>query len=513
MNNKPETGSDFRFLILFLSFVPLLIHLYTNAFAGYGYFRDELYYFACSNRLDLGYVDQPPLSIYFLFLSRNIFGDSIFALRMLPAVISAVTVFITALMTIKLGGKKFAIVISSVAVIFAPVYLGMNSYFSMNSFDILLWTTALYIIVLIVKENKFSYWIFLGFVIGFGLLNKIGFLWLGFGFFAGLLVTDKRKLLLTSKPYITALIALVIFVPYIIWNIKNNFAHLEFIQNATSGKYSGLNIANFIKGQFLSMNPFSAFIWIPGLYYLLFDREGKKFRLLAIIYIASFLILVLNGHSKAEYLAPAYPALFAGGGVLIERISSVKLRWLKYAVISFVVISGIMFSPLAIPILPVEAYIEYSRKLGIHPSSSESKKLSELPQFYADMFGWEEMASDVSNVYLSLTENERKRAIVFGRNYGEAASIEFFKNKYPLPPAISGHNSYWIWGFDKVDDPVLIIIGGDKEDHLKFFENVEEAGIHKAGYSMPYENDLPIFIARHPKLSLSDAWLKIKHYD
>ncbi|MEP7145415.1 MAG: glycosyltransferase family 39 protein, partial [bacterium] len=166
-----------------------MLHLYTNAFAGYGYFRDELYYLACSNRLDLGYVDQPPLSIYFLFLSRNIFGDSLFGIRLLPAVISALTIYFTCLMTISFGGRKFAIIISSVAVIFAPVYLAMNAYYSMNSFDILFWSIASYVIVLIVKENKFSYWILLGFIIGIGLLNKIGFLWLGFGFFAGLVLT------------------------------------------------------------------------------------------------------------------------------------------------------------------------------------------------------------------------------------------------------------------------------------------------------------------------------------
>ena len=129
------------------------------------------------------------------------------------------------------------------------------------------------------------------------------------------------------------------------------------------------------------------------------------------------------------------------------------------------------------------------------------------------MFGWEEMAANVSKVYLSLPEEERRRAIVFGRNYGEASAVDFFKNKYPLPPAISGHNSFWTWGYDKVNDPVLIIIGGDKEDHLKFFENVEEAKIHSAKYSMPYENNIQIYIARLMKMDLGDAWSLIKHYD
>ena len=141
--------------------------------------------------------------------------------------------------------------------------------------------------------------------------------------------------------------------------------------------------------------------------------------------------------------------LFAGGGVFIEKFSAVKFKWLKYAVIFSIIFAGIIIAPFALPILPVEKFIEYSKKLGMTPSSSEDKELSELPQFYADMFGWEELAMDISNVYLSLNEDERSKAVVFGQNYGQAGAVDFYSNKYPLPPAVSGHNSYWLWGFDK----------------------------------------------------------------
>ena len=416
-------------------------------------------------------------------------------------------------MVIKLGGKRFAIIISSVAVIFAPIYLAMFAYYSMNSFDILLWTIALYLIILIVIENKLSHWMILGFVMGLGLLNKIGFLWLGFGFFAGLLLTDKRRDLLSPKPYLTALIALIIFTPYIIWNFQNNFAHIEFINNATSGKYSQIGPGDFILGQFLIGNPWSAIIWLIGLYYFLFNGNGKKFRLLAIIYLASFTILLVNGHSKPEYLAPAYTMLFAGGGVFLEKLTTVKLRWLRYVIIIPLLISGIVFSPLAIPVLPVEQYINYANSLGFGPSTSEDKELAELPQFYADMFGWEEMAANVSTVYLSLPDEQKDKAFVFGRNYGEASSIEFYKKKYPLPDAVSGHNTFWLWGPKNVSDPVIIITGGNKDNLLKLFDTVEEAMIHTAKYSMPYENNIPIYIARNPKKSLGNNWEEFKHYD
>ncbi len=520
MNYSPPAFKNEKVLIILLSSIPILLHLYTNAFAGYGIFRDELYYIACSKSLDLGYVDQPPLSIYILSLNRLLFGDSVFALRLLPAVNSALTVLFTCLMTITMASRssmpspagKAAVIIAGTASIFAPVYLGMHGFYSMNSFDILLWTVAFYIIILIIENNTTSCWILPGFILGLGLLNKISFLWLCFGFFLGILITDKRKVLLTYKPYVCALIALLIFTPYIIWNFNHDFAHIEFIRNATKGKYSNLNAEDFLKGQILNMNPVSLLVSLPGLYYFMIDKSGKQFRILGIIFITTFLILILNSHSKAEYLSPAYTALFAGGGVFIERITALKFRWLRYALVSAIVIMGLIITPLALPILPVESYIKYADKLGFAPSTSENNKLSELPQHFADMFGWEELAKNVSEVYLSIPENERKNVLFFGNNYGEAGAVEYFSRKYPLPDAISTHNNYWLWGYGNKIDPVVIILGGDKEDHLRVFEEVQEVGLHTAKYSMPYENNLPIFIARKLKVDINNVWKRNKNY-
>ncbi|MEO8208994.1 MAG: glycosyltransferase family 39 protein [bacterium] len=511
--NQRESEKNYFFLVALLLSIPLLLHLLTNIFGSFGIFRDEFYYMACSNRLDFGYVDQPPLSIFILAVNRFLFGDSIFALRLLPAINSGLTVLFTCLMVIRLGGRKAAIIISSLATIFAPVYLGMNSIYSMNSFDTLLWSIAFYLIILIIEKNNLSYWILLGIVLGIGLLNKIGFLWLGFGFLAGLLFTDKRKMLLTFKPYLTALIALLIFSPFIFWNFQNDFAHIEFIRNATSGKYSGLNAKDFIIGQLSNMNPASLIVWGAGLYYFLFNKTGKKFRILGIIYVTTFLILIINGHSKAGYLASAYTVLFAGGGVFIESVTSLKFKWLKYVIAVFIIVLGVIITPLALPILPVETYIKYADKLGFAPTTSEDKELSELPQFYADMFGWEEMAKNVSKVYLTIPENERSNVLFFGNNYGEAGAIEFFAKKYPLPKAISSHNNFWLWGFGNYKDPIIIVIGGERKDHLEVFENVEEAGFHSTKYSMPYENNLPIFIAKKIKTDINETWKRIKHFE
>ena len=184
-------------ILVYIGLVKLCIHLATNLRGGYGYFRDELYYIACTEHMAWGYVDQPPFSITALWLSRLFFGDSLFALRFFPALAGAVTVALTGIMTKELGGKRYAQILASCCTLLAPLILGMNSFFSMNSFDILFWTLAIYLVILMINKDEKKYWLLLGLVLGLGLLNKISVLWLGTGLTAGLLLTPNRKLLLT----------------------------------------------------------------------------------------------------------------------------------------------------------------------------------------------------------------------------------------------------------------------------------------------------------------------------
>jgi hypothetical protein len=502
------------FPLAVLSFIKLVIHLGTNAIAGYGIFRDELYYIACSNRLDLGYVDHPPLSIYLLSLSRQIFGESLFAIRIFPALAAAFTVFLTGLLVRKIGGGRFAVTLAALAVMLAPIQLGMNTVYSMNCFDILLWVLLAYVVILAVHEDRPKWWILLGILMGIGLLNKISTLWFGFGFFLALLFTRFRRYLLTKWPWIAGALALFLFSPFILWNMQHDFAHLEFIRNARLFKYAGISAKDFVFGQILLQNPIALPVWLAGLYFFFFHNDGKKFRILGIIYAVAFFILLVSGQSKPEYLSPAYPMLFAGGAVLFERLfSRARIRWLKFAFPSVIALSGILLAPLALPILPVKKFIAYSAFIGIGPSNFESKELAQLPQFYADMFGWDNMAATVAGVYHALPAEEKSKTIVFARNYGEAGAIEYYKKKYDLPAVISSHNNYWLWGYGDDAAEVYIIIGGERDDYIDSFSSVEQAAVITCEHCMPYENDLPVYVCRGKTANLSERWEAMKHYE
>jgi hypothetical protein len=521
--NQLEIKNAAKSLILFfkenilitgLALVKMFIHLAVNITGGYGIFRDEFYYLACTENMAWGYVDQPPFSVAMLWLNKQLFGDSLFAIRLLPAVIGAVVVFVAGLMAKELGGKKFSQVLASISVITAPLILGVNSNFSMNSFDLLFWTLAFYLIIHIVKEDNPKHWLLLGVVIGLGLLNKISVLWLGAGLVAGLTLTPHRKLFSTRKVWITAGIASLIFLPHIIWQTAYGFPTLEFMKNAIINKYIEVSPLKMFIEQVLTMNPWTFLIWTSGLVYFLTSKTVKQFRVLPIIYLTVFLILVINKNSKSEYLGPVFPMLFALGSFTLEKfIIRNNWGWLRSVYLTILIISGIAFSPFAIAVIPVETFISYAQILGMAPSTSEKKEVARLPQFYADMFGWKEMAEAAADAYKTLTLEEKSKCAIFCNNYGEAGAIDYFGRKYGMPKSISGHNNYWLWGPRDATGEIVIRLGGSKTALLDSYEEVRQVGLFTDKYCMPYENNMPIYICRNRHTPLKDDWMKFKHYD
>ena len=500
------------FLLLF-AVVKLFIHFYTNAFAGYGIFRDELYYAACSEHLSAGYVDQPPLSIFILAVNRFVFGDSIFALRLLPALAGAVTVFLTGLMTRELGGGRYAQALASIASIVSLIFLAFNTIYSMNAFDVLFWTWSMYVLILLCKTGDKKYWLQLGLLLGLGLLNKISVLWLGFGILAGVVLTPERRWLKTEYPYIAGFIAFALFLPYILWNASHDVAHLEFIRHASGEKYSSLTPRIFLMGQILVQNPLTLPLWLSGLFVFLFSSAERRYRPLGYVYLAVIAILLINGHSKPEYSSAAYSMLFAGGAAGIERwLSSPPLRWARPVYLTALA-AGILLAPVTLPILPVESYIRYADALGLAPTTPEGKKLDKLPQFYADMFGWEDKAAAIAKVYHSLPAEDQQKCAIFGDNYGRCAAVDYYSRKYNLPKAIGSHNNYWLWGTRGYTGELMIILGGNLKDKMDRFETVSIADSVRTEYAMPYENNLAIYVCRNLKVPLQQFWPKLKHYE
>jgi hypothetical protein len=498
--------------IVALGLLSLAVHLVANAFGGYGYFRDELYYLACSRHLSAGYVDQPPLSILVLAAAWRLLGDSVFAIRVVPAVVSALSVITLGFLVRRMNGSRTAIVLAALCFLASPQILGAHTYYSMNSLDILFWLLAAHALLALVDEPTLIAWLRLGAILGLGLLNKTSVLWLGAGVGAAIVFTDLRRELRRPGPYLAGLLALVVFSPYIVWNLRNGLPHLEFMRNAMAGKYSSLTRARFLIEQVFVMNPATFLVSLPGLWWCLFDREGKRYRALGVVFLTVFAVLLASAHAKAEYVAAAYPLLFACGAVAISVLPGRGRRVAVPAIGALLVASGSMMAPLAMPILPVPEYIRYTQALGIAPTTPEGKKLSELPQFFADMHGWEGLAKDVSAAFETIPESERATTVALVGNYGEAGALELYARRYPLPRVICGHNSYWFWGVGATPITTFIRLGGDREDYLEKYGDVRLVGVHCARYAMPYEDSLNVFIARQRHVPIEQDWPKAKHF-
>ena len=218
-------------------------------------------------------------------------------------------------------------------------------------------------------------------------------------------------------------------------------------------------------------------------------------------------------HAKDYYLSGAYPIVFAAGGVQFERWLS-RVRWggIKTVLVASVLVFAILLAPMALPILPVESYIDYAKKVGISGVQGENQEFGVLPQHYADMFGWEEIVGEVARVFGTLSPEEQKECAIFAGNYGEAGAVDLLGKNYGLPDAISGHNSYYLWGTREFTGDIVIFIGGTQKDLLMYFDAVVEAGRTVCGYCMPYENNQPIFICRGIKGPISEFWLKVKKF-
>jgi hypothetical protein len=490
-----------------LAAAALLAHLYASG--GYDYFRDELYFIVCGERLDWGYVDQPPLIPLIAAAMHRLFPASLVMLRLVPALAHAGTVALAAETTRLLGGGRWAQGMAGLATLVAGVLLGIGTILTTNALEAPAWLGCGYLLIRIVRGGDRRWWYALGATAGLALLAKYEIaLWLA-ALGLALLATPARRLLARPQPYLAAGVAALIALPNILWQAAHGWPFLEIARNAAETKNVALSPLGFLRAQVMMLNPATAPLWLAGLAGFAVWRRFADLRWVAIAFgVLMTALFVLHG--RDYYAAGAYPLLFAGGGVALEAwIVSSALRWTYVAA---VVALGAVALPFGLPILPIEPFARYQEALGIRPQTSENRALGRLPQYYADMFGWRELAAEVGRIYAALPPAEQAQAVFLARNYGEAAAIDVFGETMPLPPAISGHNNYFLWGPGGRDGSVVIRLGGDREQLLEAYATVEPAGTVDHPWAMPDERHLTLWLCRGRKVPLEQDWASFKRY-
>src|SRR6184192_2507527 len=346
-------------IIAGLAGLALVVHLLT--IRRYGYFRDELYYIACARHLDFGYVDLAPLSAFLLRIELILFGSSLFALRTFPALASALTIALAGMLVHELGGRVWGITLACTGMLGCLFFLAVGNFYSPNVYEPLFWTGAIYLLCRIINGAPSQTWIWLGVVAGLGIQNKHSMVFFGVATALAMLLAPERRQFAQKWIWLAGLIAFVIALPNIIWQIERSWPTWVLMHGiAQSHKNVALTPWEFFAQQITLMNPATFPLWFGGLIWLLGSREGRRYRVIAFTYLIA-LAEFIGMHGKNYYLAPAYPMLFAAGGVAFEGIFALRFRWLKPAIAFLVVASAAVFAPVVLPILSPEKLLLYAR--------------------------------------------------------------------------------------------------------------------------------------------------------
>ncbi len=483
----------------------------------YGYFRDELYFIACAKHLAWGYVDQPPLVALAAWLSAPA-GYQLVALRALPILAAAGTVYLAVRLSKELGGGIFAQALTGIAVLLLPAYLLLGNTLTTTSFEPFFWTLAIYVTIRIARGPLGAsrwLWPVLAAVVAAGAYAKYSMALLVGALAIGVLCAGPRRHLASRYALGAVALALLLLAPNLAWQashgwpffavIRGDAFHRPGFQNGLALEYRSLssNAIAFSLEQLLYTNPLAAPVWLAGVAAPFRLASLRDLRFIGVAYIALFVAAVLLG-AKGYYIVGIYAALLAIGAVAIER----AVARLRYALTGALLLVAVLSLPLSLPVLPVQSLITYTQAL--HLTGSPARLIQPV---FAEEFGWERLARDVAAVYFTLPAGTRARTAIYADTYGDAGALDFFGAQYGLPPAISSQNSYYLWGTRGYDGTTLVAIGATRIDRLRrYYRSVTLVRTSTEPYKWVVEGPAPIYLCREPVAPLSVIWPDLRWY-
>jgi hypothetical protein len=499
-------------LIAIIAGIKLIAHLATIAVTPYGIHRDEFLYLAMGQYLRFWRMDFPPLIAGLANTARALFGDTLFAIRIFPALAGTALVVLTALIARELGGRRLAQGLAAFAVLLAPVFLRPAALFQPVVFDQLWWTLGFLALAKISRTGEPRWWLLLGLAGGLGLLTKFSIGFFALGVLAALLLTPLRRSLASPWPYSAAAVALVLGSPSIVGQIRLGFPVAGYMSELQEAQLARVDAAEFLSGQLLLLGP-ALLLAIAGLVYLFRAAAMRPWRILGWTCVAIFaLLLVMRG--KPYYVAPIYPALLAAGGVALEAATARVRRALVPAFAIALLAAGVAGLPFGLPVVPPEPMARYSANLGITSAVTTNRGVVlPLPQDYADMLGWEELVSTAAVVYHALPPEKRAQAVVLAGNYGEAGAVDFYGPRYGLPRAVSTAGTYWFFGPGNLPGEVAVAIGIEPEDLTNFYRSARVVERFDHEWLVPEQRDNPIVVAEGPYRSIQDVWPSLARPD
>jgi 4-amino-4-deoxy-L-arabinose transferase-like glycosyltransferase len=454
MQSKSMVRSDFTVLVL-LALVRLVLHVILNT--QYGFHRDELQVLDDARHLDWGYVPYPPLTPFLGWIELHLFGTSLTGFRFFAAAAQCVAMVLTGLIARELGGRRFAQVFAALAVASMPFSLIMSNMLMYSSFDLLWWVAIAYFVVRLVNSGNGRWWLAIGAIFGLGLMTRYTIVICAAGLFAGVIATNLRRQFLTPWPWLGAGLALLLFVPNLLWQAQHDFIYLDFVNEIHARDIRWHRTDGFwIEQLYANAGPLLLPLWFGGLVFLAFAQSMRPYRVLVWTYIISLVLFALS-RGRGYYLAPAYPMLLAAGSVALQdwldRLRAAPARVAQASACVVLVLAVVSSAVVAVPIGSINS-----------PTWRAARKVHDT---FAEQVGWEELAQRVAAVYRSLPEDERARTAILANNYGEAGALNLYGPALGLPPVISRMNTYWYRGYGNPPPLIVIELGNRAEDEQK----------------------------------------------
>ena len=493
-----------------VTLAPLLVLALHFALAGrYDLFRDELYFIVCGQHPAFGYVDQPPL-VPLAAAALYRLGLGAWGVRLPVAVAAAALVWLAARFARLLGGDRLAITLAMLPCAIAPMLMGLTAILSTSAFEPLAWTAIAWLLVRANREGDDRAFLLAGLIAGIALQIKYSMLFWLVGLTAGLLLTPERRLLARPAIWAGAALAAMIAAPSFLWQFVHGFPFLE-LGAAAGAKNADVALLPFLGNQLFVMNPAFAPLWIAGLIAPFVVPRLRDLRSIVIAAVVVFAIVRL-GHGKDYYLAPLYPSLFAIGAVALAPLARRTGGKVAAAVgvTAALAISAVAL-PMTLPILSPPTLAAYLTRIGIAPQQQErSFRGTALPQVFADQLGWHDFAHQVEAAWARIPAADRAVTAIKVDNYGEAAALDLYGQG--LPPALTGHNQYFLWGLRGQAPRDLLVIHDDPTD-LTYCRQIVRLGTTFSPLAMAYENGKVIALCRGVTPPLPALWPRFKHFN
>ncbi|MEP7229271.1 MAG: glycosyltransferase family 39 protein [Ginsengibacter sp.] len=469
---------------------------------AYDLHRDEYLHLDQGNHFAWGYISVPPFTSWISYIIK-LLGNGVFWVKFFPALFGTLTIIVVWKIIEELKGNLFALTLGSLAILLS-VILRINILYQPNSFDIFFWTLVYFTIIKYINTGNSKWFYATAVAFGLGFLSKYNIAFLAFGLLPAILLTEHRKIFLDKNLYISACIVLIIVSPNIIWQYKNNFPTVHQLQELARTQLVNVDRFGFIKEQFLFFIG-SFIIVLASFVSLLFYHPFKKYRLFFWSYFITISIFIFL-KAKAYYAIGLYPVLLAFGSVYIEKIIERSHRkfW-KPLLIVLVIGFSIPFILVAFPYkspADIQKISERYKKFGL--LRWEDGKDHNMPQDFADMLGWSELARKTDSVFNLVSDKEH--TIVLCDNYGQAGAINYY-SRFKNINAVSFNADYinWMLLDKKIMNMIFVADAGEDQVTIDMITSIFDSAALSDSITNPYAREIgtKIFLFERAKTDIN----------